>query len=127
MNNHQIKASEKLSRFLFSKKDFSSENNCVKHRAFMPPQNKKLSVFRIYDLSESAIWLIGVQVEKNRPSSLKARADITASSIYSCCLKLDPDNIPKRHTNIIGWPSNESEILLKAIHLSERPVLHIKP
>ena len=69
---------EKLTRFIFSRRHFSTENKIVKYAAFMPPPDSEdLSVFRISALSESEVWGIGrenVQGER----TLRARADLSA-------------------------------------------------
>jgi hypothetical protein len=89
----------------------------------MPPQDKRLSVFRTSGLSENEIWSIG---ESLRPRPLLGRADIRAGSVYEVGLSIDVDNDPPRHANIVDWPEEDTAIRLKAIELAERAQLHLK-
>ena len=107
-----ITAQEALARFITSKRWYSREKNVVKPQAFMPPRDLKLSVFRIDNLSEPEIWKIGFKkvIDKmNQPKNLHGRADIQALNILGISLQINPDNIPPRHANIIGWPELKEE------------------
>lgn len=98
---------ENLARYITSKGWFSREKNRVKPRAFMPPPDLRLSVYRTYNLSEPEIWKIGLKrvIGKMRePRNLYGRADIQASKIMEKKLNINPDNVPPRHAEIIGWP-----------------------
>ena len=95
--------SEKLTRFIFSKRHFSVEKKIVKYGAFIPPPDSPdLSVFCISALSEKEVWEIGwrnVETEKRR---LKARADLFVSNVYENNLEVVPDPQPHElHANII--------------------------
>jgi len=61
-----ISPQEDLTRYLLSSNQFSPSNKRVKSSAFLPPQNLKLSVFRIKDLSNVNIWKIGTDKVANR-------------------------------------------------------------
>ena len=122
----QVSPSEDLARFIFSRSHFSPSNKSVKYAAFIPPSNRCLSVFRISGLSEGEIWEIGGSVGAQRTQPLLARADIKVSSVVETGLKIDADDIPTRHANIIGWPQEASAIKLKAIELAEKSCLHLK-
>ena len=45
----------------------------------------------------------------NQPRTLHGRADIQALNILEINLQVNPDNIPPRHANIIGWPELKEE------------------
>ncbi|MCG6551798.1 MAG: hypothetical protein L7F77_05680 [Candidatus Magnetominusculus sp. LBB02] len=92
----------------------------------MPPQNRLLSVFRIFDLDNNDIWALGDKVGVLRKLPLLARADIIAVQVNDVGLEIDANDDPPRHANIVGWPKEKSEIKLKAIELAERAQLYLK-
>jgi hypothetical protein len=108
----EVNSQEFLARYITSKSWYSRVKNRVKPRAFMPPIDRKLSVFRTDNLSEPEIWKIGLKnvIEKIvRPTNLHGRADIQALSIIESNLQIEPDNTPPRHANIVGWPELKEE------------------
>jgi hypothetical protein len=117
-----IDVQETLARYIYSRNHYRSSDHTVKHSAFIPPKDKRLSIFRISSLSESEIWSIGGTL---RAQSLLGRADIKALSIWETGLSIDPDDTPPRHANIVGWPNEDSAIMLKAIELAEKAQLHL--
>jgi len=121
-----LSLSEDLSKFIFNKSQFSSSNKRVKYSVFIPPSNRRLSVFRSTDLSENEVWEIGNAIGIERKLTLLARADIRVASVTKTGLEIDVDDIPPRHANIVGWPDEDSEIKLKAMELAENAQLHLK-
>jgi len=108
----EISGRETIARYITSKRWFSRKKNIVKPQAFMPPPNHRLSVFRIDNLSETEIWKIGfnkVISKMNPPRNLRGRADILALNILENNLQIEPDNIPPRHADIVGWPELKEE------------------
>ena len=103
-----VSPGEKLTRFIRYSNQFSSVNNVVRYRAFIPPRNStNLSVFRIsfpQQLSESAIWQIGQEHVQGTGNPIKARADLLASAVYENSLEVIPDEPPPRHANITPFP-----------------------
>jgi hypothetical protein len=87
----------------------------VKPLAFMPALNKNLSVFQtsvfhINGLNESSIWEIGESyIARPQEKNLYGRGDILAAVIETAKLRVDYDNTPPRHANIIGWPKEKHE------------------
>lgn len=103
----EINSQEVIARYITSKSGYSRQKDIVKPQAFMPPPILKLSVFRIDNISEPEIWKIGIKKvinKMNKPTNLHGRADIQALNIIDSKLQIEPDNIPPRHANIIGWP-----------------------
>ncbi len=121
-----INPSDDLTKYIFNKSQFSSSNKRVKYSVFIPPSNRRLSVFRIVGLSENQVWEIGNAIGTERELTLLARADIRVSSVTKTGLEIDADDIPPRHANIVGWPAEDSEIKLRAIELAEKAQLHLK-
>ncbi len=117
-----IDPTEILTRFIYTKNHYRSDHT-VKHAAFMPPADKRLSVFRIFNLQVNEIWNIGDSLRTEPPLG---RADLQASIVTETGLTIDPDDIPPRHANIIGWPDESSEIKLKAVVMAEKAQLCLK-
>jgi hypothetical protein len=114
-----LRNEEVLARYLYSKNHFRSDNT-VKHHAFMPPVDKRLSIFRTYGLVEEEIWALGATL---RAEALVARADTTVLNVKDAGLTVEPDEPPERHACIVGWPPDQSAILEKALRLSQKAVL----
>ena len=98
---------ESLARYLTQRDHFSRPDNVVRARAFMPPPNFRLSVFRIAGLSTEAVWDMGQREVINnmpQPRTLYGMADIKVLSVQKNNLIVDPNNTPVRHANIVGWP-----------------------
>lgn len=121
-----LSPSEDLAKFIFNRSQFSALNERVKYSVYIPPPNKRLSVFRISGVPEIEVWKIGKDVGNERKLPLLARADIKVSAVTETGLRIDSDNIPPRHANIVGWPEDASEVKLKAMELAEKAQLHLK-
>jgi len=116
-----------LSRFIFSKKQFSADR--PKPQAFLPPStNLAISAVWIDNLSDTEIWRIGDDVAgraRNKPTL--ARADIEAEIFTDLSLKILPDPEPHpRHVNILGWPSEKDERLALALELCAKSILRVR-
>lgn len=64
-------------------------------------------VFRTKTLSEKLIWEIEHDVAEPRRKQLLGPADIPTSQIRAFGLSVDPDEPPKNHVCIIGWPEGD--------------------
>lgn len=115
-----VAESESLARFLFSDRFFARTTGRVKWRAFDPPENLELSVFRTDGMTVEDIWRLGRErAGAVRNESPRARADLGATDVRA--QKLDVTAAPKddrRHANIIGWPSEKESIRLIAMELA---------
>lgn len=102
-----VSQEESLARYLTQRDHFSRPDNAVKPKAFMPPPDLRLSVFRIAGLSTDAVWDIGQREVIDvlpQPRTLHGIAEIKALNVQENGLTVDPDNTPIRHANIVGWP-----------------------
>ena len=122
----QVDPSEDLTKFIFNRSQYSPSNDRVKYSAFMPPPNRRLSVFRIIGLAKNDLWEIGETIGKQRMLPLLAHADIKALSVAEAGLNIEADDIPPRHANIIDWPEDHSAAILKAKELARKAQLHLK-
>ena len=124
-----ISSQEVIARYITSSHWFARSKNLVKPQAFMPPPDFKLSVFRIDNLPEPEIWEIGLKkVVSKMPQdkNLHGRADIQALNISNSNLQIDPDNKPRRHANIIGWPELKEEQKSIAQELAAKASLRLR-
>jgi hypothetical protein len=121
-----VDPNENFSRYLFSRNNYSPTKQIVHYTAFIPPPDKRLSVFCVSGLSENAIWEIGENVGNQSDRKLSGRADIAALPVYEAGLSIDRNDIPFRHANIIGWPDEDSAIKLAAIELAQKAELSLK-
>lgn len=95
----------------------------------MPPEDLRLSVFRIDGLQLDEIWEMGQRkVIDATPQSkvLYGIADIKVSKVQQNNLKVDPDNNPIRHANIIGWPQEKERQKIIALELAAEADLILK-
>ena len=119
---------EPLARYLLSTSQFSVANRRVKPSAFMPPADGTLSVFVVSGLSEDVVWDLGrTEVGDPQGKPIQGRADVVVGVVRNPGLRLDVDNAPLRHANVIDWPPEKSEQKLKAEILAEEALLRIRP
>lgn len=125
---------ERLARFIFSQKHFSTQNKRVKPAAYLPnPENGDTSVFCVSGLGQDQVWDVAEEyVVPVRCQPVKARADITAAAVLEQGLSINRDDTPPRHANIRHWPgganpSLEEKAKQKQIAqcLAEKSELHL--
>ena len=115
---------EPLARFLYSSGWFSRQNSIVKQAAFLPDRQQRLSVFRSCEMTETALWQLGNQDPSGR--NLHGAGIIIAREVEPTSLRLDPNDVPPRHTNIVGWPAGKDEQKSLALHLSSKARLVLR-
>lgn len=117
-----IDSNERLSRFVMSRNEFRPSDQTVKAKAFIPPRNKRLSVYRTSTLSEEEIWSIGNElVAEPRGKTLYGRADLLAQDVYALQQKVEPEtSVHPLHADIIPWPDGRADILFLATQLAVR-------
>ena len=96
----------------------------------MPSPDLRLSVFRIDGLQLEEIWEIGqreVIDAMSQSRELKGIADVKALIVQENDLEIEPDNIPPRHANIIGWPEEKEKqkIIAQELAAEAKLVLNI--
>ncbi|PIU22971.1 MAG: hypothetical protein CO103_06150 [Chloroflexi bacterium CG_4_9_14_3_um_filter_45_9] len=109
---NEVNANESLARYLTHSNHYHVPTSSVKPKAFEPPADLRLSVFRIDGLTIEDVWRIGQLKMINsmpQPRTLHGVADIKASAVQDLNLTVDPDNNPLRHASIVGWPEDKSE------------------
>lgn len=123
-----VSPSESLGRYLTEHGHFARTKNEVKFKAFMPPTNLCLSVCRIEGLQIDEIWHEGQKVIRAmlQQKTLYGVADIKAGIVEGRTLKIEPDKLPCRHANIIGWSEEEAKQLSIAQELAAEARLVLK-
>jgi len=124
-----VSPKESLGRYLSQRTHYSTTKNSVKPQAFMPPLDLRLSVFRIDGLQLEEIWEIGQKKVMDAMHQLKVLygiADVKVSKVQENNLKVDPDNRPPRHANIIGWPEEKEKQKIIAQELAAEAKLVLK-
>jgi hypothetical protein len=135
-SQHDVKPSERISRYIFRKDHFNPRTGRVRPPVFEPTRPKseadsyKTSVYRTEGLSNGEIWAIGDDfVTKQHPEHLPslARADTQIQNAVDADLKIDPDGVPHvRHANIIGWPDSDEARQIKRALLAQSAQLALR-
>lgn len=115
----EVSSAEPITRFLFSGKLYAASARRVKRHAFAP-RNGETSIFRIHDLRDDLIWLIGAEVVGAARGRVPlARADLSVGTVREAGLEVAADQATHpRHANIVGWPTERERELLAAMELA---------
>lgn len=107
-NVPEVNADEPLARYVMQKSHVRADGT-IKHNAFMPPADLKLSVTRHRDATDQEIWTVGHDVARQRRLILFGRADVAASACITQGLRTEAESIPgnSNHANIVGWPADK--------------------
>lgn len=73
------------------------------------------------------MWRIGGGVAQASHRVLHARGDVPAKTVFAAGLDIRPDNKPKRHAAVIGWPQEKDKQILLAQQIAETARLHERP
>lgn len=120
---------EPLARYLTQSKHYRLQDHSVKPKAFEPPSDLRLSVFRIDGLTIEEVWetgLANVIARMSEPRNLYGIADIKASASRDVGLDIDPDNTPQRHACVVGWPEDKSKQMLIQHELAAKAKLVLR-
>lgn len=101
---------DRISKFLRHGKDVMADRMTVRPRAFSLTKEKKLSAVHTQNMTEKSIWQWADKHLKSE-GEIDKRADLKVKDIFSVGLKIDYDNKPPRHLNIIGWPPDKHKEL----------------
>jgi hypothetical protein len=103
-----VSAEETLARFVLYNRWIRASNNTVRPEAFMPHPYQKLSVTRHLGLSDQELWDLGRDVATSQQMPLLGRADIQVDTVLRQGLTIKPDEPPRNHANIEGFPPEKS-------------------
>lgn len=123
-----VDKSERITRYILSRNQYSPGNGRVKHNAFMPPRSLLLSVYRSSDLDEDNVWGIGDDyVAAPQEKTIKARADLIAGDVFTLGLKVQPEtSVHELHADIANWPTEKHEQQMLAVELANKSKLYTK-
>jgi hypothetical protein len=113
-----VPSDEITTRFALDKAYFRSSDGTAKHNAFMPSDGE-VSVFRIAELSQASIWILGNrQVAEPRGKHLLGRLDLLTSHALATGALVCVDEPPARHAAIRGFPNEPERVKQRAIDLA---------
>jgi len=117
--------SERISRFLFSRRWFAPSTGRVKPEAFVPHPYIQLSVSCTEGLDENHVWQIGQETAESRKDkpTLHGRADLTAQAVRLQELEIIRDDKPRFHANVVGWDGEKAAQLSKAQEMAAASTL----
>ena len=104
-----LRASDRLTRFLYEMSKFSNSGAGVHFRAFFS-NDPELSVFETTAMAEGQVWLHGDQYGRPGPPAV-GRADFECGAVPSI-LTVASTEPPPRHVSITGWPEKDHRKLL---------------
>ena len=110
-----VEASEILSHYLFRKE--LRPDDTVKPEAVIPYPHEALSATRHEELTNEDIWDSGRVIAAMQGRTLMGRADFKPGDMPKG-LNAIPDEPPRNHANIIGWPSERSAQMAQALLLA---------
>jgi hypothetical protein len=121
-----LRSDARLTRFIFQQNQFHAGQRTIGHRAFLPPRDNKLSVFATNKLREKSVWAVGRRIAAARKRNLHARADIPNYEVEKHRLQVIRDEPPRRHRNVVGWPSHAQKDDLKLIAMELAAVAKLR-
>lgn len=119
---------ERLARFILDKRWAPKGDDGVKAQALLAHKYVELSVSRHRDLTEEELWELGRYVARKRSEQeernipLLGRADFLARTARAQKLDVKPDEPPRNHANVIGWPAEKSAQMSLAQEIAAQSV-----
>ncbi len=117
---------EPLTRYVYSTSHFSISSDRVKAGAFMPDSKGKTSVFRVSGLLRGYIRDT-LAMTARQDKEAKCAGHFHVRDVLAVKLRLDPNNIPERHANIVSWPSEKEEQKTLAQELASSAEFELYP
>lgn len=126
--NFSTPPGELLTRFITEKKQIRPSDGTVRHIAFMPPKDGRLSVYWVTGLPDADAWRLGETYVVPHRGPMIGRADLNSLKVYEQNLRVEIVPVPhERHAEILGWNLASTEYRLQAVRLAAaatfRPLL----
>ena len=104
-----VRASGLLARFALESGRLTA--SAVKPKLFEPNRELKLSVFHVDGLVDAGIRHIGNDVVTRHSTAkrLYGWGEFDEAAVCEAGLRIDRDDNPPRHANIVDWPEEPSE------------------
>jgi hypothetical protein len=112
-----LAAAEVLARFVvYQKREVRPSDSTPKPDLFMPDEQHTCSTYRLNGLqTDGALKAVSDDVGlKRRGKPAYGYCPITVGAVKSCGMSVDPDDVPKHHANIKGYPPLATPDLIKA-------------
>jgi hypothetical protein len=131
----EIAQGEEFTRFILSRNHFAPAKGRVKAHALMPMRNQsrerlETSTHRIAHLTDAQIWHLG-QTHVANPEqgrTIKARGTGPFELVTAQQLSLDVNGEPyPRHVDVVGWPHDKDDQLMKATEIADKLTLELGP
>src|SRR5579862_1085994 len=98
---------EMVSRFIYTKKNITSEKKPRPNAFEPPPKDRELSTAHSTNLSNDHIWLLALRTLGPNRRKVFARADLLVQDLIDQSLRAIRDDDPfDRHTIVVGWPDS---------------------
>lgn len=96
--------------------------NSVKPKLFEPNRNGELSVYCVEGLHCAEIRRIGdnVVAQIGNKKRLRGWGEVDQKVVDEVNLRIERDDTPERHANIVGWPKEAPERKLRQQELARR-------
>ena len=119
---------EELCRFLTKKDHYSVEKQVVRHTAFHPPRDGRLSVYSVTNCPDAEVWAIGDAHVAPARGPILGQALVNSLIAYNeASLAVELTGIPHpRHADIIGWHAEKAQARLQALRLADRALLKLR-
>jgi len=124
----RVEDDERLARFVLEKRWLPKRGEGVNARAILAYKYVELSVSRHRGISDSALWDMGQDVARRRSENegraipLLGRADFLARAARQQKLDVKPDEPPRNHANVVGWPAEKSAQMILAQEIAAQSV-----
>jgi hypothetical protein len=117
-----------IGRFVLRKK-WIRDGKEVKHHAFIPPNEGRLSVNEHNVSDADELWPVGEDVAQQRGLQLFGRADVSMTIVQRTRLTVEAAPLAGNptHVEITGWPSDKEDRISKAQELAADAKYHPKP
>ncbi|MGH8699743.1 MAG: hypothetical protein ACREVR_01020 [Burkholderiales bacterium] len=110
---------ELLTRFITDKKQIRLADGTIKHTAFMPPKDGRLSVYWVTALPDVEVWRLGDAYVVPHRGPMIGRGDLDSLKVYEQNLRVEIVPVPhERHAEILGWNLASTEYRLQAVKLA---------
>lgn len=101
-------------------------NGTINHRAFLPPNDLKLSTFNVDELDAESIWMLGSTIARESRGEPIAKGELWTQVVIDQQLRALRDDQPPRHVNVVNWPDSKARQKIIAQHLAAATTLAIR-
>lgn len=120
-------AGETLCRFLTDRGHYSPTKRIVRHTAFFPPRDNRLSVYWTTGCSDRVVWELGDRYVAPLRGPILGQGRVNSLVAYAAGLTVDLTGVPHpRHADIVGWDVDRKKARLQAHKLADKAQLVLR-